>query len=423
MAYENIRLRKQNMAVYGGYFWMVDDDLDVLVVKTDDGTTAFTYPLDTNLTATIYSIEYDGYNLWTLEQTTTTSICIRRWKLVNYICKLADTFNFVETGSDKFNAEAFAVERYTVSFSSYEGAGQNTLSITDGASAGTVCSKIPSGGRIILGPNAQNQTEEFIVLQGGMTDTVKLSGITSYAYEAGDPIRFYTNFWIFNNYYGILNTTGALYQADPFTGSVINKYSGNEFKDIKAACFFGLPYFVFNSGASIEPYDYSICFVKSTNIIFLDPSNVRIALGSMVMDNIESNLSTVIPVYDIGMYAKNIYRLQLKATYYGVTGTFANSTYNYQLSTFNKIVTSIAVSSDPAILPADGVSESSIVAVVRDQFNQPVVGRTVVFTDDDSGGVMTSANVDTDSEGRAPSTYRAGIEAREVRIVATCQQS
>lgn len=423
MAYENIRFRKPNMAVVDGYFWMLDDDLDVLVAKTDDGTHAFTYPLDTAITSVVAAIEYDGYNLWTLEQPSLTSIRIRRWRLINYICKLIDTFELVGSGVNKFNSSCFSVERYTVFFASDLSAGNNTIQITDGLSFGDICSKIPTMGRIVIGPNEANQIEEFRVLRGESATEVQIEGLTSYAYKAGDMIRFYTNFWVFNNYYGILSTTGALYQIDPFTGSVINRHSGNEFKNIAASTFYGVPNFVFSTGTATEPRDYSICFIKSTNMIFLDPDNIAVARGSMVMDNIESNLSTVIPIYDIAMYEKNIYRLQLKATYYGETASFANATYNYQLSTFNKLITSIAVGANPAILPADGVSKAVITAVVRDQFNMPVIGRLCTFTEDDPQGYMTSTNVATLSNGVATSSYNAGIESRETRITVTAQQT
>ena len=38
MAYENITLRKRNVVVVDGYFYMIDEDLDNLIVKTDDGS-------------------------------------------------------------------------------------------------------------------------------------------------------------------------------------------------------------------------------------------------------------------------------------------------------------------------------------------------------------------------------------------------
>ena len=85
MAYENIRLRKQNFTVVEGYFWMVDEDTDSVVVKTDDGSIAFSYPLDTTITETVKSLEYDGYNIWTLRATDTDEVTIDRWYISNYV--------------------------------------------------------------------------------------------------------------------------------------------------------------------------------------------------------------------------------------------------------------------------------------------------------------------------------------------------
>ncbi|GAG89303.1 unnamed protein product, partial [marine sediment metagenome] len=45
MAYENIRLKEPNFTVVDGYYYMMDNDTDSLIVKTDDGTQAYSYPL------------------------------------------------------------------------------------------------------------------------------------------------------------------------------------------------------------------------------------------------------------------------------------------------------------------------------------------------------------------------------------------
>jgi len=92
MAYENIKLRKRNFVAVGGYFYSIDEELDALVMKTDDATYAFTYPLDTALTQPISSLEHDGYNFWSLEQYG-NGVVVRRWYINNYICKLRDTMN------------------------------------------------------------------------------------------------------------------------------------------------------------------------------------------------------------------------------------------------------------------------------------------------------------------------------------------
>jgi hypothetical protein len=135
------------------------------------------------------------------------------------------------------------------------------------------------------------------------------------------------------------------------------------------------------------------------------------------MDNVEDDLAAVIPIYDVTMEGVNVYRLQQKATYYGTTYTFVNSTYNYQLSTLESFITSISLRVNPAILPANGVNTSTITAIVKDQFNLPIVAKLVYFTEDDDTGAISGPNpANTDSNGVATTTYTAGTSAREVKL-------
>ena len=85
MSYENVRLRKQNFAVVNGYFWTMDDDTDSVVVKTDDGTLAFSYPLDTTISQGVLCMEFDGRNIWTMRNTGTDQLTIDRWYINNYL--------------------------------------------------------------------------------------------------------------------------------------------------------------------------------------------------------------------------------------------------------------------------------------------------------------------------------------------------
>ena len=174
---------------------------------------------------------------------------------------------------------------------------------------------------------------------------------------------------------------------------------------------------------TIDPRYNSICYVKGTNTIFLDPDDLDNSFASMTMDNIESDQATNIAIYDLAIEGTNVYRLQLKATYYGSTANFEDGTYNYQLSSLNPFITSISLSADPAILPANGVNTSDITAIVKDQFNLPIEARQVYFTDDDPNGSIVSSPVNTDANGEAATIYVAGTSAREVRITATAQQS
>lgn len=418
MAYENIRLRKQNVAMVDGYFWMIDEDTDSVVVKTDDGTQAYSYPLDITITNDVTSLEYDGYNIWSMQTTGTDEVTIRRWYINNYVCTLRDTFEMVPGVNHKYESLAFTVEHYHTAFSANEAAGQSILSIDDG-------SNMDSGYTLVLGPNSLGQMEEVSV-SSAAPDSVNINGVTTYAYDDGDPISFYSYIWLFNNYDGVDDSVGALYKIDAYTGSYISKTAGGAYTDVRACTFFDVPRYVFNEGVdppTVSPEDNAICYVKGTNMLFLDPSDLDTSFGSMTMDNLEDDLATNITIYDVTIEGTNVYRLQRKATYYGNTETFADNTYNYQLSSLNAFITSISLRADPAILPANGVNPSQITAVVKDQFNLPVAQRQVFFTDDDPNGAILSSPVNTDSDGIAVTTYQAGTSAREVRITATAQQT
>lgn len=417
MAYENIRLRKPNFAVVNGYFWMIDDDTDSLVVKTDDGTLAYSYPLDTTIDGSVRCLEFDGRNIWTLRAITTEQMVIDRWYINNYVCTLRNSFNLVPSGSHKFDAEAFTVEHYHTTFGDDEAVGQSVLSVIDG-------SKMESGYTVVLGPNSLGQLEEKSV-SSASTGSLQINGTTSYAYLAGDPISFYKRLWLFNNYDGIDDTTGALYALDAYTGSIITKYSGGTYRDIGASTFFDVPRYVFDKSvgpSNTEKYD-SLAYVKGTSLLFLNPDDLANSYGSMTMDNIEGDQATNIKIYDITMEGTNVYRLQLSATYYGDTGEFDDDTFNYQLSSLNSFITSISLRAEPAILPANGVNPATVTAIVKDQFNLPVQARQVTFTDDDPNGDIVTDVVNTNSNGVAQTTYVAGTSAREVRITATAQQA
>jgi len=407
MPYENIKFRKQNLVMADGYFYNIDDNLDALVMKTDDGTYAFTYPLDTAITSQVLSLEHDGYNFWSLEQLS-NGVVIRRWYINNYVCKLRNTFSFINSGTDTFSSEAMTIEHYHLTFTANESAGSASLSISDG-------SKMQSGYTVVLGPNRFGQLQEATVNSAG-ADFVNINGTTLYDFESGDPVSFYKNIWLFNNYYGNDPSTGALYKINAYTGAIISKTQDSSYKDIGAATFYTTPSSVFGSVA------HSIAYVKGTNTVFLDPEDLNHSHGAMTMDNVESDLATVIPIFDISMFGTNVYRLQLKATYYGQTSDFAYGPYNYQLSTLNKFITSISLRSEPAILPANGTNTADITAIVKDQFNLPIVGKLVYFTADDPDGAILSSPVNTDALGIAHTVYRAGISAREVRVTATAQQ-
>jgi len=287
MSYENVTLRKRNFVMVDGYFYMIDEDIDSLIIKTDDGTQAYSYPLDTTITNQISSLEYDGRNFWTLEDVSANNLRIRKWYLDNYVCKLRETFDLIESGSHKYQSSAFTVEHYHRTFSSNEAAGQVTLSINDS-------SKLSSGMTMTLGPSTapgyKGKIEE-VQVNSTAVGSVNINGVTTHAYYSGDPIAFFNNIWVFNDWDG-LASTGALYKFNAYTGALVTKYSGGAYADVEACTFYDMSDVY---GADSD----AICYIKGTNTLFLDPDDLNVSFGSMVMDNVEKDQATVIPIYDL----------------------------------------------------------------------------------------------------------------------------
>lgn len=457
MAYENITLRKQNVTMIDGYFYMMDQDQDAMIVKTDDGTQAYSYPLDTTIDNQVVSMEHDGRNFWTLENPGTNSIYIKRWSLENYVLKIRDNFEILEEPTHKFSSNAFTVEHYHLRIRNTSNSPDSVIQVYQPKTKQAdfdLIAKLQSGMTITIGPNESGQVEDISVSSvtvdspGGAETiyNVNLNGSTTFDYKGptvsgvgneyreryGDPATFYTKLWIFNNYDGIDGSTGALYSMSAYTQKGnMQKVEGGEYKNVNAATFFNVPNYIFDrdwqgteaTDAFNWPKFDSLIYVRTTNAIFLNPDDLSNSFGSMTMDNVEEDQATIIPIYDLTMEGVNVYRLQRKATYYGTTYTFSSSAYSYQLSTLEPFITSISLRANPAILPANLTNTSQITAIVKDQFNLPIEGKLVYFTEDDASGAITGANPSpTDEDGVAITTYTAGSSAREVKITATAQQ-
>jgi hypothetical protein len=420
MAYENIQTKYRNFTGGDGYFYYFDHAQDNLVVKTDDGNIAFTYPLDTAIANEVVSLEFDGHNFWTLENPG-GSIIIRRWELDNYVCTLQNTFTKTNDGSNTYDSSAMTVEHYHFAFGADETTGESNISTTDPEGIITdISSKVSSGMRVYFGPSTETgyegDTEDFSVISAG-TDFIVINGTTSSKYKASDPITTYKYIWMFNDYNG-LAAEGALYKFDAYTGSYITKFGGNEYDNIEACTFAVIP-------EGLSSVVNALAYVRGSNMLFTNVDSPTLEnYGSMAMDNINANEIDILTVYDLMIYENNVYRLQRQATYYGSTTTFSDSAYSYQLATLTSFVHSISLQAVPAVIPADtGVSTSLITAVVKSQFLLAISGRQVDFADDDPVGYLSDTAVITDSSGVAQTTYYSGSTAREVKITATAKQS
>ena len=145
--------------------------------------------------------------------------------------------------------------------------------------------------------------------------------------------------------------------------------------------------------------------------------------GVMGMDNLHTNLTTIIPIYAIDIIGEDLYRLQYNATYYGTY--YYWNTYNYQVSPIRPFIDFITVDSDTHILPATGRNNAIIKAVVLDQYGQGVINKPVEFADDDPIGFITRTKVYTDvynGTGAASTVYKSGTALRVVTITSTSNQ-
>ena len=407
---ENIKLRKRNFTVNEGYFYVLEEDRDNLLAKTDDGNTAFSYPLDTLIDYAPVSLEFDGVYFWSMEDVG-ADMSIKRWKIDNYVCKLQDTFAITST-----NSEAFSVAHYHTTLASGVAVSGTLLSFDEyGDDADLMDFTTTSGGALTIhiGPNTNGEEEDVQVSSRAGGGNITLVSGTTYEYAQSDPVNFYTNIWLFDN-----AGSGALRKIDAYTGDDVKSYSGGAYSSVKAATFYNV-----NSFTEYGDVD-TLAYVKSTNTLFVNVNQEYegklVYYGSMVMDNIQSDEYTVLSVYDLAMDDQNVYRLQ-KGPDGGAGESW--STYSYELSSLDSFVTSISLAAYPAIIAANGISTTDIIAIVKDQFLQPVVGRLVYFSENGDGSITGGTPINTNGEGLSQTVYKSGTTAQEVKVTAVVEQT
>ena len=409
---ENIKLKKENFTLLDGYFYMFDDDTDVLYQRTADSSTSFSFPLDSLLSNEIKSLEHDGANFWTLEESGTDSLSIKRWKITNYICVQQQQINLNAGAGHSYDADAFTVEHYHTTLSGTVLNGEDRLPVMD------YWEKVSSGMTVTVGPN-HDGVIETINVQDWEDGNIVLADPVTVDYAQNVEVCFYTNIWLFNNFSGEDATTAALYKINAYTGSYITRYEAAEYKDVTACTFFKI------TALDAFPNTDMLCYVKATNMIFVNVFGSGLNLtnyGSMLLDNVQDDDVNIIDVVDLAIEDDNIYKLQYKANYFG--GTESWNLANYHVATQTKIVTSISLLTSKSIIPADNNSTTLITARVRDQFWQPVAGRGVTFDHDEvtTGAILPDTPVNTGPDGEATATYKSGTKATEVRISALVSQ-
>lgn len=420
---QNIRLLNPNMTRHDGYFYSIDEETDSLIQKTDDGTLAFAYPLDTPITTEVKSLEYDGESFWSLELINNSDASqgfrIRRWVIANFVMVLQQTFSFASNATDTFESQAFTVERYQSTLAA--GASAGATSIFVNFSSG-IYSLITPGTKLFLGPNASGNSERVTVSsQGPSGNQLQLSAPLTNSYLSTQSVRFSKNIWFFSDNYLTQLDAGGLYKVNILDGSILSRTQGGAYKDVNACGFVTIDSFTGALTVHNKPF---LIFIRTNNLLFIDVNNSNLVTElSSIQNNLSSSTIEVYPVFDLGIEGNTLFRLQLKFNINGTDTT--ESTYNYQLATFKPFPTAIALTAVEAILPADsGATTSTITATVTDQYGLPFnqSGATLTFATSGGGagsGISPSGAISLNASGQAIATYTTGNTAGLVTITAT----
>jgi len=358
---QNIRLLKKNMTRIDGYFYSFDETTDSMVQKTDDGTVAFYYPLDTPISREIVTLEYDGESFWTQEHLTGTpadGFKIQRWVIENFVMVLQDTFEFDTDVTDTYESNAMTLEKYESILSNSPAAG---LSVLQASGFDTdVFAQITPGTKMFIGPSTRAGDEgesESVIVSSTVTDgsgTINLTAPLATGFSAGDTITFSKNIWFFNEHFQKNLDVGALYKVSSLGGSILGRTLGGAFIGINGATFADLSQDggVFPSGGDLAIHNKPsfLIFVRTQSLLFIDvlDSNLTTELSAL-QNNINQATTEIYDVFDLAQEGDTIFRLQEKFT---IAGADTSDAFNYQLSTFDPFPTAIALVAVPAILPA-----------------------------------------------------------------------
>ena len=214
---------------------------------------------------------------------------------------------------------------------------------------------------------------------------------------------------------------------------MLSKRSGSEYKNVDAALFFRDP----NHGANGKDF---LVFMKnsSTQLSFIDLDQASKPIIKAAVQDVAKKADPnaewiVYGMSDDYVYGTPdkvlLYRLQNGATY-GTTDNSWGSTYNYQVGAVKPYVAAITVYANPAIIAADGSSQSSITAQVTDQYGSGVNGPpnniTIVFTKDATDGTLNPASPATasvDGTGKALATFTSSTTDKVITITATVNKT
>lgn len=464
MVRENVKFTNPNFTGDGTYFYSMVLSSQVLQVKVDDGSIAFTYPLATSLGNTVKELEWDGVYFWSLEPKT-GGIIIRKWGIQSFICQQVQLFEFTNGTTHTYDADAFSLEHYRLTVGiNNNGSGGYTTGLTDINISDT--SMLDVGDvltfvRRLTSPASRVNTafvEQGVVqsilsatqvrLTAAMSGNPHSDGkgfrgpdITPGAGQPPTPDEVFVTKYIWLNNKNSPGSTGtpALYKIRATNGSNVIQFSGTQFSSVGGSAFYTKYNLAVGLDSEATKYNTTVVvdsaaggrqtymlIARDSTLLFYNVST-NVIDRSMVMNNIKIDTVSTWNVYDMIVLGEEpnmvLYRLQNGTTYKNsmldLVDESWSSQYNYEKQLLRRVVSSIAVTAEPSIVPADGNATSRITAVLRDQYNDTAPsGKTVNWSDDSGDDRLASAQTVTDSFGKAVNTYTSGTTEQDVKITA-----
>lgn len=421
--FNNARLDYQNFS-FGpvpGRMYSIDHNAGVMVVKNDPAgvldipvSLISTIPLNTAISSEVKTLQYDGFYFWTQRDIGGSSpigTLIEKWAFSSTGTTLikqlgpGSEISIVDTGSAKYRSEAMAVHTLVRTFTLPFNSGVSTITVNN-------TSLIQIGDAIYLGPNGSDQREEKRVL-GILGNDILLNSPTVYSYAPGNSVTVRKSLYLFNNRNGLETNRGQLRQYSTYNGFLVSSVSSNEWKDVTAA----------------TSYNENIYFVRDTQYLVYKPLGAGTGYqNSGILNNIEADKNTIVKVFDISINNSAISKLQRSYTQFNTLSKdfedipSTDNKYQIEREFFAPKVKSItAIRPDRSIAFAESI-EIPFIVEVRDQYNIPILGRSIVVSEDDDTGFIKPGEESfiTDSQGQGLTTYvtNAGLDFANPTITA-----
>ncbi len=421
----NIEINDANFSFgpINGFFYTVSRQLNSLLQVEADGTVVNTFPMTrSQFRNPILELHYDGTFFWTMEELPSSlGMVIKKWRLHPHKTadfpnaaasefRWQDEITLLNLPNIKYQSEGFCVEHYHRSIDGTALQGTFIIKLSD-------VTDIDLGDVLYLGPSDFGGfigQEESITVQGINTLTNQVSffkqgGLDS-SYGPGNEVDFQKGLWVFNDhsFSGDRDDKGTLLKFDYPSLNLATIDTGAKYSGVTAADF----------------DQTSISFVRGPMIMKLNLNTTTFDLESSLEANLmDADRFSLLTAYDMISDLDNnlYYKLQQKETTEDIpTGTFTTNDftpdYNFQTQPILAFVNSTGLRFEPTRFAITGASTQSrkftVYAETRDQFNFPVLGKSIQFTntvatEGDPGipGTMDPAVDVTNVSGTARSVF------------------